>query len=114
MSRHLDARRRNILRAGRSATLRRQTGFDPLTYADVTLLVTVRRYRPDQFQGGVRVGDAQAETLDNEIRAVSWPGPPRAGDVLELDGAAWQVVGAARVFDGPALIGHTLWIRGGG
>ncbi len=111
----LDGRRRQIKRRGVLVRLRRQNpGPAPFTYAEVPFLVVLSAFKPDQLTGGVQQGDANLQTLDDEIRAARWPGPPRIKDTIVFpDGKTWAILGAMVVRDGPAVIGHWLWVRGG-
>lgn len=114
MGAHLDARRVNIAARGRSFTLRRQTVTSPATYSSVTVTGFLRSYRPDQIAGALMQGDWAMEITNDEIAAASWAGPPRAGDeVLDGSAAAYAVIGAATIYEGDTLIGHTLQLRGG-
>lgn len=114
MGAHLDARRRNIASRGRSFTLRRQTVTSPATYSSVTVTAFLRAYRPDQIAGALMQGDWAMEIGNDEIAAASWPGPPRPGDeVLDGSAATYAVIGAAAIYEGSTLIGHTLQLRGG-
>lgn len=109
-----DARRRLIASRGRSYTLRRQTVTTPATYTSVTVTGFRRAYRPDQVAGALQQGDWALEICNFEIAAASWPGPPAAGDeVLDGSAAAYAVIGAAAIYEGADLIGHTLMLRGG-
>ena len=114
MSAFTGSRRRVIARHGRMMTLRRQTGVDPVAFIDVGLLGVFSSYRPEQITAGVKAGDASVAITNDEIAAIGWPGPPRSGDALVIDGRTWQVIGVMRVFDGAATIGAMLWVRGGG
>lgn len=114
MGAHADARQRNLASRGRSFTLRRQTVTTPAAYTTVTVTGFRRAYRPDQIAGAIQQGDWALEICNFEIAAASWPGPPRAGDeVLDGSAATYAVVGAAAVYEGEDLIGHTLQLRGG-
>lgn len=102
----LESRRRRLAVVGRPMSLRRQA-------VAVTVQGSFRAYTPDQITGGIVQGDAQVSILDDEIAAAAWPGPPRRGDTMLIDGKTWALQGATPVHDGALLIGHDLWIRGG-
>ena len=108
------ARRRNIAARGRTFTLRRQTVTSPETYVSVTVTGFLRSYRPDQIAGALQQGDWALEICNFEIAAAAWPGPPRPGDeILDGSAAGYAVIGAAPVYEGGDVIGHTLSLRGG-
>lgn len=114
MGAQLDARRRNLARAGRNYTLRRQTQTSPATYSSVTVLGFRRAYRPDQIAGSIMQGDWTLEILNDEIVENSWPGPPISGDeVQDSTTATYAVEGAEAIYEATTLIGYRLHIRGG-
>lgn len=100
--------RRGMLAArGRAMTLRR-TG-----QADLTVVGFATAYRPEQVAGAVRQGDQRVAITAIEIAAASWPGPPRPGDFLVVDGKTWAIEGAEPKHEGLVCAGFDLWIRGG-
>lgn len=112
MGNSLEARRRHLASRGRPMQLRRQTAVTPLAYATVTVQGFKRDYTPGQVVGEIQQGDARVEILPDEIEATGWPGPPRPKDAVLIDGAVWTVQGAPALYDGPVLVGYSLWIRG--
>lgn len=115
MGAHLDARRRNLARTGRSMTLRRSSGeFPTVTYASVTLVGFSRTYRPDPLAGTLIQADLVFEIGNDEIAASgTYAGPPVKGDEIVADGVSYQVEGVNTVREASAIIGHTLMVRGG-
>lgn len=109
----LEGRRRAIIRRGRAMTLRRALPTSPVTYAECPLLGFQAFYRPEHITGGVRQGDARVQILNDEIAALSWPGPPVSQDLIVIDGRTWAVVGALAVYEGSSCIGFDLHVRGG-
>ena len=85
---------------------------NPLAFVDVTLQGFARSYNPEELVGGVMQGDQQVATLNDEIAAAAWPGPPARGDRLVIDGHATVLQGAMALFEGARLIGWNLWTRG--
>ena len=81
---------------------------------DLDVRGTLNSYRPESVPvgGDVKQGDGQVNIMNDEIAAAGWP-TPRKTDQLSIDGRTWAVMGAVPVYDGPALIGWTLWVRGG-
>lgn len=109
----LAARRRRIRRHGRPAELRRLARGSTTVSHSVTLLAAPHGFSADQMAAGVRQGDQQLETLDDEMQAARWPGRPKAPDKVVFDGLEWTVVDATPVHDGALRIGWRIWIRGG-
>ncbi|WP_075800251.1 hypothetical protein [Roseomonas gilardii] len=111
MSQALQTRRRMIRSRGRSMVLTRQAkGATPAV--SVTLTGFPRTYRPEEIQGGVQANDQQVEILNDEIAAAGWPVPPGNPDRLVIDGRTSTVKGARPIYDGPALIGWSIWVSG--
>ena len=75
----------------------------------VTLMGFPRTYRPEEIQGGVQANDQQVEILNDEIAAAGWPVPPGNPDRLVIDGRTSTVKGARPIYDGPTLIGWSIW-----
>jgi hypothetical protein len=99
-----------IARVGKAATLRRVTG--PQTFVSVGVKVVVRAYQPNELQGGIVQGDRQARISNAEIDARQWPGPPRRGDQLILDGRTYNVQGvdSPNIAEDTAM--HIMQVRG--
>lgn len=113
MSALLNARRRMLAKDGRPMTLGRPNPASGSPPANVTVQGFLFPYAPEKIAGALRQGDAQVQILDDEITAAAWPGPPTSGDWLVIDGLTWFVQGSGQIFDGAALIGYSLWVRGG-
>jgi hypothetical protein len=107
----LTARRRHLAAKGRPMTLRRQTANNPAVYTDLAVIGFLRSYRPQEMQGDVRQGDAEVALTNDELGAVGVA--PRARDLILIDGRTWAIQNATPVYDGLALAGFTLWVRGG-
>jgi hypothetical protein len=104
------SRRRALRKKGRTFTLSRPNDASPP--APLIVLGYLALFRPNQVQPPVTQGDAQLEILNDEILAAGWPQPGN-GTYATIDGVAWSVLGANPHYDGPALIGWGLWVRGG-
>lgn len=111
MGQHQNSRRAHITRRGREMVLKR--AIDTSTSVAVTVLGVSKSYAPLQDAGDVRQGDEMVAILNDEIAATAWPGPPRARDILTIDGRNWAIQGSMAVFEGSVCIGHQLWVRGG-
>jgi hypothetical protein len=99
-----------IARVGKAATLRRVAG--PLTFVSVGVKAVVRAYQPNELQGAIIQGDRQARISNVEIGARQWPGPPRRGDQLILDGRTYNVQGVDSPNIGEDTAMHIIQVRG--
>ena len=90
---------------------RRTVASGPATA--VTLLGWPTQYSPNAIAGGIQVGDANVSTMNDEIAAATWPGPPVSGDEMVIDGLVWAVLGAESIYEGVELLGFEIWVRGG-
>ena len=96
---------------GSSVTLRRTVlGGSPV---DVTVIATVKEFQPNQLAGNVVQGDRWAKLSNDDIVAAAWPGPPRRGDQIIMDGRTFTALGCDTVKMGDAVLSHTMHIRGG-
>jgi hypothetical protein len=102
---------RKIQRSGADATLRRISPARGIYY-DVTVRAFVRDYQPEELSGGILQGDRHAVISDVEITARRWPGPPRKGDQLIMDGRTTTVQGCETRTVGNAVAMHVLQLRG--
>lgn len=78
----------------------------------LNLIGFVRGYKPDELTGAIDQGDREVRISDVEIAAAGWPGPPRKGDLLLIDGKPTAVQSCSS----PKLRGrvamHILQVRG--
>lgn len=111
MGAFLASRRRSLSAKGRPMTLSRPNGSAPAVGVVVQGFVYTATPEPSASPASQDIG--MAAILNDEIVAAAWPGPPKKGDWLQVDGVTWQVVGNALVYEGAVLIGHTLTIKGG-
>lgn len=89
-------------RGGRYVKLRRQTGRG--LYIEVRCAARVTKWQPEmrlqiEAAGGIAQGDRICVLSNREIIAAQWPGPPRRGDVVIIEG------------DGPD-VGNTTYVTG--
>lgn len=112
---HLEARRRNIARAGRTMTLQRTSGtFPSVTTVSVALVGFSHAYKPDPLVGTMIQADLVFEILNDEIEASgSYTGPPVKGDQILADGLTYEVEAVDPVREAGTIIGHRLMVRGG-
>lgn len=133
MANQLATRRRMLAAKGRPMLLRRIVpqvlGDLHPSPTDLTVQGYSYPYTPDRIAEPVRQGDAQVQILNDEIVNASWPSTlnfmtgvyisipgstlPGADDFVVIDGLVWVIVGNSPCYDGAALIGHSLWVRGG-
>lgn len=102
--------RRLVLRDGQPVTLRRiATGQAPVS---VSLTAVVRGYAPQELAGNLIQGDRHVILSNDEIAAAAWPGPPRKGDQLVIDGTTCSVQSCNTIRQGSAIARHDLVVRG--
>lgn len=94
---------------GSSVTLRRMVSG---VAVDVTVVATVMGYQPNEITGGIMVGDSKARLSDDDIAAAGWPGPPRRGDILMIDGRTFTAISVSTEKMGTAVLSHTMQVRG--
>lgn len=101
-----------LAKYGRDMVLRRRVGTTAV-FVDITVKGVAQGFRPDQLQAGVMQGDRTVTMSNAEIEATGWPGPPRKGDLLLIDGQQTAVQGCETKYLGGAVLAHVLWVRGG-
>ncbi len=100
-----------IVQNGQSIVLRRPGPHS--TYFDVVLPAMVRAYQPQELVGGITQGDRRVVISDREITAAQWPGPPRQGDQLLINGkTATLQANAATILVGDFVVKHIMQVRG--
>lgn len=102
--------RRLVLRDGQPLTLHRiATGQAPVS---VALTGVVRGYQPHELAGNLIQGDRRVIITNHEIAAAEWPGPPRKGDQVEIDGATATVQSCSSVVLPGGIARYDLVVRG--
>lgn len=102
-----------LTKYGRAMVLKRLVGTGPTT-TDVTVYGVAQGFKPEEFSGDVIRGDQRIQISNAEIAAAAWPGPPRKGDKIVVDGRAWVLRADAETkFLGDAALAHVLHVRGG-
>lgn len=96
---------------GRSMTLRRRVGTTS-TYTDVGVRGVAKGYRPAELLGGLQQGDRYVTISNKEIAASGWPGPPRKGDFVVIDGLSTAVQGVESKNLSAEVLAHVMWVRG--
>lgn len=96
---------------GAAVTLRRPTGPSGITF-DVPLMAVIRGYAPNELVGGIQQGDRRAIVSNRFILERQWPGPPRRGDQLIVDGRTTTIQAVDSTEVGDLIVKHELQIRG--
>ena len=98
--------------------LRRQTGKG--LYIEVSCVARITKFTPEMraqilAAGGVGQGDRLCVISNREISARRWPGPPRRGDIviIEGEGNTTIVQGCDTSTLENVVMRHDLTIRGG-
>ncbi len=104
-----ESRRNLIVRFGRTMQLRRPVAGGQAT--TVTITAFASRYTPGEIEGAIQQGDERVQILHEEIAAAGWNGV-RTSDWLLKDGKQQSIQGAIPGYEGSAVIGHVLWVRG--
>ncbi len=100
-----------IAENGQSIILRRPGPHG--TAFDVVLPAMVRAYQPQELVGGIVQGDRRVVISDREITAAQWPGPPRQGDQIIVNGrTATLQANAATILVGDFVVKHIMQVRG--
>lgn len=102
-----NSRRYEITKRGRMMTLRRGQ------LSAIQVRAMKWNFKPEQLTGGVLQGDCQVEIMNDEMAIAGFPGPPRRGDSMIIDGRTWTVQGNEAQYEASTLFGHSIWVRGG-
>lgn len=100
-----------LQRHGRSASLRRRVGTTS-SFTTVSLKAFDRGFKAQELVGGIVQGDREVVIGNAEIDQADFPGPPRKGDVVVIDGISATVQGVLTMYDGVTRAAHILWVRG--
>jgi hypothetical protein len=92
--------------------LRRRVGTTN-TFQDVTVSGVAQGYDPGEIVGDIAQGDQRVTMGNSEIAAAGWPGPPRRGDIIVIDGRNWTVQGSNPRTLGAQVLVHYAHVRGG-
>ncbi|WP_207479567.1 hypothetical protein [Arenibaculum pallidiluteum] len=100
-----------LAKYGRPMTLRRRVGTTS-AFSDVTVKGVADGYKPAELVGGIVQGDRQVTISNAEIAAAAWPGPPKKGDFVMIDGVQTAVQGVETKHLATDILAHVLWVRG--
>jgi hypothetical protein len=92
-------------------SLRRRVGTTN-TFSEVAVRGVARGYRPEELVGTIVQGDRIVIISNAEIEAAGWPGPPRRGDLLVMDGVTTTVQAPDPRWLLSETLGHVLQVRG--
>jgi len=98
-------------RRGRFMSLRRRVGTTA-TFTEVAVRGVARGYRPEELVGSIAQGDREVIISNAEIEAAGWPGPPRRGDIIVIDGVTTTVQAPDTRRLLAETVGHILQVRG--
>jgi len=108
---------RALITRGEDATLRRRIGSGS-TYAEVTVRISFRGYRPQELSGGIQQGDSLCILSPTPILASTWPGAaggtqmPKALDQITVQGRVRAVQAASVIYEGGEPVRIELQVRG--
>ena len=108
---HTQRLRRQVAVKGRPMLLRRAIALGN-TVAVALNGITVR-FKGEEDKGDIRQGDWAVWITNDEIAAADWPAPPKPRDVLVIDGNSWQVQAVESLYEGAAIAGYRMQVRGG-
>lgn len=100
-----------IERRGRFMSLRRRIGTTS-TYTEVAVRGLDRGYTAEELVGSIAQGDRRVIISNAEISAANWPGPPRRGDIIVIDGVTTTVQAPDTRHLLSETLGHVLQVRG--
>lgn len=103
-----------LQRFGRPMTLRR-VALGPggaQVPLDLTVAGVDKAYKAAELVGSIQQGDSQVTITNTEIAARFWPGPPKNGDKVIIDGKVKAVVAVETKYLGPEKLVHVMQVRG--
>lgn len=112
MNPDLAALDRALSRAGETITLRRPLGTSPITYRDVQVRAHVRGFNTEDLTGAITQVDSKVIMSPSEITAANWPGPPKKGDKVIIDGRTRNVEAVFPIYASNELVRIEMRVRG--
>ncbi len=100
----------DIQREGRRVLLRRLSATN--LFFDVEVYSYGRNYGINEVAGGITQGDREERVSNREIDAAQWPGPPRRGDQVVIEGRTCQVVANETKVIGGEPVEYVMQVRG--
>lgn len=103
-----------LVRFGRLMTLRRLT-LGPAGQQvpfDVVVHGVAKNYTGDELVGTIVQGDSEVTITNEEITQAQWPGPPRNGDRVVVDGKVRTVMSTESKYLGNEVLVHVMQVRG--
>ena len=81
---------------------------------DLPCMAMVRAFQPNELVGGIEQGDRRVVISNAEIAGRIWPGPPKQGDQIVIDGRTTTLRAAAETIRvGDFIVKHVMQVRGG-
>jgi hypothetical protein len=81
-------------------------------FTDVAVKARVAGFEPKDLVGDIQQGDRSVVIGNAEIAAAAWPGPPKRGDRVLIDGLPFTVVSVDTLKLGEEIARHNLVVRG--
>lgn len=103
-----------LARFGRPMVLRRTTLAAGSTKIplDVTVSGVTENYQPQELTDVIAQGDTKVTISNTEISARQWPGPPRRGDDMVIDGKVKAIQSVETKRLGTETLVHICQVRG--
>lgn len=95
-------------------TLRRQTlaAGGAQVPLDVVVYGVTKNYAANEIIGTIIQGDTQVTFSNAEIEAAQWPGPPKPGDKMVIDGKVRNVGAVEPKYLGTGILVYVLQVTG--
>lgn len=79
---------------------------------EVEVAGVIKDYKPTELAGTMVQGDSEVTITNTEISQRQWPGPPKTGDEIVVDGKVRTVRGVETKYLGSEKLVHVLQVRG--
>ena len=99
---------------GRQITLRRQTLIPGSAQVplDVAVYAVTRNYTAKELIGSIIQGDTEVTFTNSEIATAQWPGPPKNGDKVVIDGKMRNIESVEPKYLGTVILVYICQVRG--
>lgn len=105
-------------RLGSTITLRRRVGLTDV-FTDATVKATRKEYQPtenvrmSEVPGDMESGDLIFTVSSRDLEDLSWPVPPKDGDLIVTKSRTWAVIGAGLKEVSDVSCAWLIYARGG-
>lgn len=79
---------------------------------EVVVYGVAKGYTPQELVGAIIQGDTQITITNAEIAAAQWPGPPKIGDKIIMDGREKNIQAVEQKFLGSEILVFVCQVRG--